>query len=304
MDRQKIKNFIHSLGLSCTGIAPAILPIPTAKENICPLAAGQGAERYLPKALLPGCQSVIVVLFPYYAGDEGTHNISLYAQGEDYHWVIMTYLEKIRDFLETACPDSHHVCCADTSPLVDRWLAYQAGLGYFGDNYCFINPTYGSYCFIGSVLTTIDLTADVPLETDCGHCGACRTACLGSCLDGDVFHYEQCKSYLTQKKGSLTPPEISIIRKTPLIYGCDECQQVCPHNRDIPLTPLPEFRQSRLTWLAREDIALLSNRQFQAAYGKRAFAWRGKKILLRNMAYTGQSEALDQADDAVNKIYR
>ena len=284
-----VKEFIRSLGLDCVGIAPAILPKPSYEENICPLAAGHGPERYNPQALLANCQSIIVILFPYFNGIPNHHNISIYAQTRDYHLVIKDYLTQVQAFLESLCPASRQVLCADTSPLADRWLAYQAGLGFIGDNYCFINPTYGSFCYIGSILTTLCLEPDQPLAAECQHCGACRKACLGNCLNDTTFHYENCKSYLTQKKGSLTLPEQTIIAKSPLIYGCDECQKVCPHNHDIPLTPIPAFRENRSVWLERNDIEGLSNRQFQQKYGDCAFSWRGKKILLRNMDYTKQT---------------
>ena len=288
MNSEDIKAFTKSLGLVHTGITSAIIPKPPYHEHICPLASGQGDDRYQPEALLTGCQSIIVILFPYYDNLPAQYNISLYAQAEDYHIVVNDYLHQIVTFLEEKEPTSRHVCCVDTSPLADRWLAYQAGLGFIGENGCFINPACGSYCYIGSILSTIPLCADQPMSDECQHCGACKACCPGDCLSDSHFHYEHCKSYLTQKKGDLTAVEQGIIKKTPLIYGCDECQKICPHNRHLPVTPIPAFRKNKIIWLHRQDIQNLSNRQFKAIYGNRAFAWRGKKILLRNMNYTEQ----------------
>lgn len=286
MNADFIKDAAAGLGLPCVGIAAAHLPVPLQPQPICPLASGKGAERYDLTALLPGCQAAVVVLFPYYAGKEEATNLSLYCQIEDYHLVVPAYLEKLAAVLSEK--GGQQRCIVDTSPLTERLLAVQAGLGFIGDNQCLIHPVYGSYCFIGAVLTTLPLTPDRPSGGECLHCGACQRHCPGGCISTDGYDYHLCKSYLTQKKETLTPEETAVIAKTPLIFGCDECQRVCPHNRNLPVTPIKEFRQNRLFHLKREDIETLTNRQFRAAYGNRSFAWRGKKILLRNLDIVGE----------------
>ncbi len=290
MDSHCIKKFAASLGLSCVGIAPARLPVPAGYgDEICPLAAGKGTERYEPERLLPGCASVIVALFPYYAGKEYAGNLSLYCRSTDYHTVTAAYLEKISAYV-TRSFGGRCRCIADTSPLDDRWLAYCAGLGFFGDNRCFFHDTYGSYVFIGSVLTTVPFAPDRPQAKECLHCGACRRACPGQCFSGGTYHYQRCKSYLTQKKGSFTLPELNIMGKTPSVFGCDVCQLVCPLNAAVPAAPLPDFLHLRLTHISRHSIEPLSNRQFQQIFGNRAFAWRGKKTLLRNFDALASSQ--------------
>ena len=174
----------------------------------------------------------------------------------------------------------------DTSPLAERDLAVQAGVGFLGDNGCLINETYGSWCFVGAVLTTVPLTPDQPRNQECLHCGNCSRACPGDCFQSGRYDYRSCKSYLTQKKGELTAEEIAIIQKTPLIFGCDACQDCCPHNARAKETPLPEFRQERIPRLEESTLEAMANRQFREAYGDRSFAWRGKKILLRNLELT------------------
>lgn len=303
MDSQEIKRLIQSLHLPAVGIAPASIPVPPPSYTntaLCPLAAGQGKERYQPIRLLPSCRSVIVILFPYFTGMEKESNLSLYCRSIDYHLIIQTYLHRIESLLHHAYPLCETRSLVDSSPLDERWLAYQAGLGFFGDNHFLIHPTYGSYCFIASVLTSLPLKADAPLPLSCRHCGRCLHTCPGHCFQNGTYTYERCKSFLTQKKGSLTPPEIAIIQKTPLIFGCDECQLVCPHNQDMPLTPISEFYEDRRITLTAEELQNLSNRQFRQAFGNRAFAWRGKQILLRNMGYLfsyhpGNRETTDTA---------
>lgn len=286
MDSRLIKALGRELGLDCIGIAAAELPAEVPTEPICPLAAGHGEDRWQPKRLLPACRAIIVVLFPYYHGQKaGKANLSLYCQSRDYHQIIRDYLTRFDAAIRRRFPDSRQVAVIDTTPLADRYLAQRAGLGFFGDNRCLIHETYGTYCFIGSLLTTLPLDADAPNQRECRHCGACAAACPGNCFTGTSYTYERCKSYLTQKKGDLSPAEIAIIQKTPLVFGCDECQRVCPHNRDVPVTPLPEFREQLLTHIDAAALESITNGQFRAAYGNRAFAWRGKKILLRNLAY-------------------
>ena len=134
---------------------------------------------------------------------------------------------------------------------------------------------------IGTILTTLELEPDTPLTQSCMECNRCITACLGQCLGHDEFKFDTCKSYLTQKKGELTLEEEHIIAKTPLVFGCDVCQEVCPHNKDIPTTPIPEF-QSVEPYIDIDELDSLTNKEFKAKYGPRAFSWRGKKILMRN----------------------
>ena len=81
------------------------------------------------------------------------------------------------------------------------------------------------------------------------------------------------------------------MEKTPLIFGCDVCQESCPHNAGAKATPLPEFYRNRLAKLGPSDIESLSNKQFQQTFGDRAFAWRGKKVLLRNLEYAAKPDA-------------
>lgn len=306
MDSSDIKQFAATLGLDCVGIAPAELPQPHyAEDPPCPLAAGTGTDRYEPRRLLPSCHSVIVILFPYYTAQTEAANLSIYCRSADYHTIVRSYLERIASYLQQQYPGSEQHCVIDTSPLSDRWLAYQAGLGFWGDNRCLINDTYGSYVFIGSILTSLPLLPDKPLQKECRHCGACRTACPGQCFSDDAYDYSRCKSYITQKKGSLTLPEIQCLKKTPIIFGCDACQELCPHNADAKATPLPEFYHNRLTQLYCSDIESLSNKQFQQIFGNRAFAWRGKKVLLRNMKYAAQSDAsvlTENRNDGKNNI--
>ena len=250
------------------------------ESNPCPFTAANVEERLLGTSLFTP-KSAIVCLFPYYVEHKDPSNLSRYTWATDYHLVINEYLKKLIEKLQIINTDAQFSIHCDTSPLADRYMAYLAGLGFYGKNNCFISPKWGSYVVIGTILTTLELEPDTPLTQSCMGCNRCITACLGQCLGHDEFKFDTCKSYLTQKKGELTLEEEHIIAKTPLVFGCDVCQEVCPHNKDIPTTPIPEF-QSVKPYIDIDELDSLTNKEFKAKYGHRAFSWRGKKILMRN----------------------
>ena len=279
-----LQEFCKELHIYEFGIAPWPLP-DTAKDilyesNPCPFTAADVEERlrgtteFTPK-------SAIVCLFPYYIEHSGPSNLSRYTWGTDYHLVINEYLDKLIEKLQKMNTSAQFSIHCDTSPLADRYMAYLAGLGFYGKNNCFISPKWGSYVMIGTILTTLEFEPNTPLGQSCMGCNRCITACLGQCLGHDEFKYNTCKSYLTQKKGDLTNEEETIIGKTPLVFGCDVCQEVCPHNQSIPATPIPEFQHVE-PYIDINEIETLTNKEFKAKYGHRAFSWRGKKILIRN----------------------
>ncbi len=248
--KNKILDFFHSQGIEKCGVAKY--------EN----------------------KSAIVCLFPYYCGDrEG--NLSLYARGYDYHSVIREKLSLIVDYIKGFSPDATCEIFADIGPEVDRRLAYNAGLGFYGKNRMLINDDLGSYFFIGYILTDFPLEEDTPLDKSCVGCGKCIDACVGGALR-DGFCLEKCASHISQKKGDLTESEIAILKKSNLVFGCDMCQRVCPHN-DITPRPMKEFTEDIIDNLVKEDIENLSNKEFLSKYKNRAFSWRGKNVLLRNI---------------------
>ncbi|WP_456156076.1 epoxyqueuosine reductase [Veillonella sp.] len=261
------------------------------ESNPCPFTAADLDERLMGTPdFMP--RSAIVCLFPYHVPYSGATNLARYTWSTDYHLVVTDYLQRLVDELSSTNPSELFSIHCDTSPLADRYMAYLAGLGFYGKNKCFINPTWGSYIVIGTILTTLELEPNTPMTKTCLGCNRCISSCLGKCLDLNEFKYDTCKSYLTQKKGDLTDDEQSIVGKSPLIFGCDMCQEVCPHNKDLPTTPIVEF-QSIEPYVDIEELESISNKEFKAKYGHRAFSWRGKKILIRNNKYI-DSKTLQQ----------
>ena len=155
--------------------------------------------------------------------------------------------------------------------------AFLAGLGRLGKNGLLLHPQYGSYIFIGEIVTDLDLQADQPLvPPSCSNCGKCVRACPQGALqeDGSVC-LERCRSHITQKKGELSDWERQQIRKGGLVWGCDICNDVCPCNQQPQLTPVPEFLQSA--------VAVMDEQNAQQLLKTRAYNYRGRNTILRNI---------------------
>jgi epoxyqueuosine reductase len=149
----------------------------------------------------------------------------------------------------------------------------------------FVVPPYGSYVFLGTILTDLEVTPTAPAEgSPCpADCRACFKACPTGALTEQGCDVSRCLSEVTQRKGDLTEPEAAHIKKSPTVWGCDLCQRACPLNRTAALSPLPEFREDLLDSLRLADLEGLSNKAFRRKYENRAFAWRGIGPLLRNL---------------------
>lgn len=220
----------------------------------------------------------IVALFPYFCGYEENSNLSIYTHGADYHIVTKNILEAVAHNLDLEDYRVH----SDTGPKIERSLASEAGLAFTGRNGMAINPKYGSYFFIGYIVCNENLPLSLPLEENCKDCGRCFEMCPGKAL-GTTFDETKCLSAITQKKGELSDWEKELIKSNNMVFGCDICQKVCPHNRNAAYTPIGEFKENRISSIAIEDIKLLTNKEFKEKYGTRAFSWRGKNVVLRNL---------------------
>lgn len=201
--------------------------------------------------------------------------------------VLGRRLQTVVDTLVQQHPDHHFIPGADNNPVPELAAAELAGVGWRGRHGLRIVPPYGSYVFLGTILTDLDVSQTGPSPgTLCGaHCRACQKACPTGALTDTGCDLSKCLSELTQKKGDLPPEVAAQITHSPTVWGCDLCQRACPHNQNAVLTPLPEFREDLLPSLTLEDLEGLSNKAFRRQYAARAFSWRGIAPLKRNLAW-------------------
>ena len=228
------------------------------------------------KARLPeNAQTVISVLFPYYLGEEAYReaNVSRYAVSADYHLIAGEIIRHITDSLREAYPDSRFEAFIDNSPLPEVRCAVAAGLGVMGMNALFINPTYGSWVFLGEIVTDRYFPPARPENTRCPGCGACKKACPGGAITEAGVEPEKCLSYLSQKKGELPHEVAKKLAEMNCAWGCDVCQKVCPMNLRAKTTPSEAFYASARPFVRPED-----------GVEGRAFAWRGAAVITRNLA--------------------
>lgn len=227
------------------------------------------------KRIPENAKTVISILFPYYLGEDfyEKSNVSRYAVSEDYHIITGKIINSIRENLEREYGGYKFEAFIDNSPLPEVRCAVKAGLGVMGVNNLFINQEYGSWVFLGEIVTDKYFPFFEGEYSLCDGCNKCITACPGNALTGKGIIKEKCLSFLSQKKGELDEDTKEKIAVTGCIWGCDICQKICPLNVNAKVTPIKEFFETAFPVVTKDtDIE------------NRAFAWRGKKVLDRNLS--------------------
>ena len=216
-------------------------------------------------------KSAIVFLVPYYSGEYPERNVSLYVVPRDYHLYFRELYARTEAELKERFPNHHFRGFADHSPIGEVGAAAKAGLGVIGDKCQLINEKYGTYTFIGEILTDLVFEEyDLHTVGFCSHCGACTRACPAP---------DDCLSDRTQRKGELSEETAALIRKTGIAWGCDLCQTSCPRNRSVPLTPIDFFREELTPRPSADEVEKMPKAEFLT----RAYSWRGRKTILRNL---------------------
>jgi epoxyqueuosine reductase len=237
---ERVKAEAYALGFDLAGIAP-VGPAPTAGAFDEWLSRGYaGTMAYLPRGaearrdtrrLVPGARTAIVTAMNY-GGTQPPGPIARYARGRDYHDVLREKLQALHRWLEQETGASVAARpYVDTGPILERDLARQAGLGWFGKNTMLINPGIGSFFFIGVLFVDLDLELDAPFGADrCGTCTRCIEACpTGAIVEPRVLDARRCISYLTIELREEIPADLRPLAGD-LVFGCDICQDVCPWN--------------------------------------------------------------------------
>lgn len=233
--------------------------------------------------------SIIAAAFPYpHATDSGTGGLrwARYALGRDYHDELRERLSEVGRAIGDATGAEWRVC-VDTAPLRERFWAMQAGIGRMGLNGLVIVDGAGSWCLLGFIITTLPLEPDVPSTDVCLQCGRCVSACPGQALDGHGgMDARRCRSYLTiEYRGEYRGDGIPELGRR--VYGCDVCQEVCPHNSDVPnLTDVFQPREEIFS-LTREDILEMEQEEFSRIFKGSAIKRTKLTGLRRNAEHCG-----------------
>lgn len=248
-------------------------------------------KRVTPGLLLEEPRSIISIALAYPSkmtvrveGKKGERRgiFSRASWGLDYHHILRDRLNKLEEFIICKAPNARLKSMVDTGELSDRAVAERAGIGWSGKNCAIITPEFGSYVYIGEMITSLPFAPDTPIEDQCGSCTKCLEACPTSALvQGGQINAQRCISFLTQTKGFIPDEYREKIGNR--VYGCDSCQTACPHNKGKnfhfhdEMEPNPEVAKPLL-----KPILKLSNREFKNKFGNVAGSWRGKKPIQRN----------------------
>ena len=251
----------------------------------------QAKKRKAPERIVPGARSVVVVLENYLppVGPSARPpvaavKIAKYAQGEDYHRAFLARLDGLgRVLLEHGATVAHSF--ADSGPVPERELAQRAGLGWIGKNTMLIRPGAGSFFFIGTIFTDLELEADQPFELDrCGSCTRCLEACPTGAFVGErVLDATRCLSFLTiEWKGEI--PEEMAAHAEGWAFGCDICNDVCPWNERFAAPGTrPEYVPNDAPDRSDPDyFERMSDAEFAALFGDTPLERPGLRGMRRN----------------------
>jgi len=248
-------------------------------------------KRVEPSLLLPEAASIISIALAYPSkmktrveSKKGERRgiFCRASWGTDYHTVLRDRLKKLEDYIQSRVPGALVKSMVDTGELADRAVAERAGIGWSGKNCAIITPEFGSYVYLGEMITNLPLEPDQPIENGCGECNKCVDACpTGALVQGGQLNSHKCIAFLTQTKGFLPDEFRGKIGNR--LYGCDTCQTVCPENKGKDfhfheeMEPDPEIAKPLL-----RPLLLMSNREFKEKFGHVSGSWRGKKPIQRN----------------------
>jgi epoxyqueuosine reductase len=297
--QDEIIQYSKTIGIDKIGFASAS-PFIELKERLVTqqeLGYQSGFEepdlekRSNPELVLPQAKSIIAIALAYPSKlkdaprstkSERRGIFCRASWGQDYHDVLRDRLRKLEEFILEKVPNSRMKSMVDTGELSDRAVAERAGIGWSGKNCAIITPEFGSYVYLGEMITTIPFIPDKPIEDNCGTCTKCIDACpTDALIQGGQLDSNKCIAFITQTKGFISDRYREKIGNR--LYGCDTCQLVCPENKGkdfhfhIEMEPDPEVVKPIL-----KPLLSMSNREFKERFGSISGSWRGKKPIQRN----------------------
>lgn len=261
--------------------------------------------RMNPSLLMEDTRSILSLALNYYPPKQippEEPQIAWYAYGQDYHDVLKSKLHQLFEFIRTwfssnqtnlslKLPSSlSGRICVDTAPLLERYWAWKAGIGWIGKHTQLILPQKGSCFFLGEILLNLNLPSDEPMKEHCGKCKLCLEACPGKALIHPyTLDAEKCLSYQTiENRGLLSSEACRILPNK--IYGCDECLKACPYHRFSSPTLVREFHpSSSLLAMTREKWNTFSVEEYRILF---------KRSAIKRVKYEGLMRNIQAADSA------
>ena len=292
VDSKLVKDIAESVGFDACGISEASVDA----DNLSALQSWLSKEynagmSYMERnidvrrdlqLLVEGAKSVISVLYSYNTDEHPDRNdfrIAKYALGRDYHFVVKEKLNAMLSEIKKVCPQADGRAFVDSAPLFERYFAQKSGLGFIGRNRCLISPKFGSFVFIGELVVNFETDYDSPTNQTCLGCNACIKACPTKALTFDGINASKCISYQTIEKKDGLDEDVRQAKGN-RIYGCDACQDCCPHNFSTPKKSgiiLPKIKS-----FSPEELESMSNHQFQKKFAATALLRAGRKKILEN----------------------
>jgi len=283
---EKIKKYaLEEAGFDLVGVTGALLPefhakavekwIEKGRAGTMDYMVRSGARRADAKTVLPSAVSVISFAINYHHPEdpkpegEAAGKVAQYAYGRDYHKVIEKKLKKMAAYVrEIGGPETEARGYVDTGPLLEKGFAQQAGLGFFGKNTNIITRHFGSWVFLASLVTNLELEHDEPHAGACGSCRICIDACPTDALLGNYeMDATRCISYLTIESKEETPAPLKE-KMGEWAFGCDICQTVCPYNFRAKTTRHEDLYPNKIagSWLKLETLKSQKEEEFNTVF--------------------------------------
>lgn len=295
---QKIKDKSKSLGFDACGICKAEQVDKDTTSHLQKwLDNGYYAgmeyltrntdKRNNPRLLSENAKSVICVALNYYPEEKQPLNspqIAYYAYGKDYHEVVKAKLHALLDYIKELYPNVTGRAFVDTAPVLERYWAAKAGLGFIGKNSLLIIPKKGSYFFLGEIIIDIELEYDKPINISCGNCTRCIDACPTCAIEKPyIINSNRCISYQTiENKGEIDENIIPVLNNN--LYGCDICQKVCPWNRFATPHSTKDFEPSdELLNIDQESLKKMTEEDYRRVFKGSAVKRAKYSGLMRNL---------------------
>lgn len=303
--KHEITKFIESLGIKCFGFTKCrkfdelydYYESKKLNKFFTEFEEEDIEKRINPFLYMENGETIISIAVPYYReGFSYNENFSKYTQGLDYHHVVGNYLKQICEFLKLNGYEGKSFC--DSNNLPERYIAYLCDYGHIGRNSLFYTELYGSYVFLGEVITNAKLCDELKKEdyirkyndiSNFKHCGKCNN-CIRKCPNDVLIekNFRKCVSNLTQQK-HLDDEEINKLNG--MIFGCDICQDVCPKNRNREFSFDDKFDvQELFNFIDDFTIANMDNKFFKENFKKVSCSWRGKNLLKRNVIIKNKND--------------